>query len=436
MSANLTTLSGILKEVYGDPSKIATEMYDAKLLGIFQKYDDHYGEDIKQPLITDGPENMGPFVNAQANEVNSQTQVSAFTLYRRKFFQMALIDGEAIRATNSEEGAFLSARKLEIDKAYRSLARELAVQMYRDGTGIRASTSAATSVNTPTITLANPGDAKMFAKGMALNVYSVSGSAVITNTASGLPQKAIVTKVSQSANTITIAANWNTTFGSGTCSATIAAGDGLARDGCIQTAGQSVLGNPVLDGLSAWIPLADPGSTLFNGVDRSTDTTKLGGVRIPFVAGTPISEVAIKLISEVGANGGKADLLTLAPTNFASLLTELQAKKSYTVSQVQRPAQLLNGETSADVAYNVVRILGPDAEVEVMSDSACPYNAMWALETGSWELHSCNTFPFLVDEDGLTILRAATADAFEARICALGSLSCRAPSHNGVAQLF
>lgn len=420
MGLNVSNFSALLKETF-DERQVANLTYRRnRLLALLPKITSFDGTDVKVPILYGSPQSIGPFSNAQTAKTSTQTSSAAFTLYRRKKYGVVTIDGETIKASQNSPGAFLEAKTTEIKGIISALARDLAIDLYRDGTGVLG--TCVSGQATPTITLASKAEARNFEVGMWVNV--VHSGAVI-----GAPSKAQITKVDTSAATLTISGNWTATF------ATMAAGDTIVRDGCFSVSG-STTSYPVMEGLASYCPLTAPTSTLFYGVDRTAHTTRLGGVRITTQAGQPIEEIFIDLMTAIVAEGGLPDLCLLSPENYGALIKSLGAKKTYSMESTKRAAVGSDGEQIADIGFSGVKVFGGGAEIDVIPDNACPNDRMFMLQTDTWAVRTIGNCPTLLDDvDGLVLLREAASDGYEVRAGYYGNLQCNAPGFNGSASI-
>lgn len=420
MGLNISNFNALLKEEF-TTERIARMTYKKnKLLGLLPKITKFGGTDVKVPLIYGDPQSVGPFSNAQAAKASTQTSSAAFTLTRKKKYGIVTIDGETIQASKGDEAAFLEAKTTEIDGIFNAVTRDLALDLYRDGSGTLG--TIASGQGTVTVTLANPSEARNFEVGMYVNVVH-SGAVIGGNTT---PTKAQLTGVDTSAGTLTLGSNWTTAF------STCAVGDTIVRDGCSILTGL----NACMEGLSSYVPLTTTGlSSAFYGVTRSVSPTRLAGVRYASSVGESIESVLIGLSNLIGAEGGTPDLAVMSFENTAKLQQALSAKKTYQTEPIKRAARMPNGEDSVDIGYAGFQVHGPDGDIDVIADNACPSDRMFMLQTDTWAVRSIGDAPGLLDLDGNGMLRESSSDGYEIRIGYYGNLQCSAPGWNGTAAI-
>lgn len=219
------------------------------------------------------PQGRSPiFATAQSNQTAPALQ--SFFIYRVSNYQVVTITNELLEATKDDAGAFVDEMKLNMDTGFRNISNDLALDLYGDGSGTRGNIS---SITTGVIVLTDPNQIVNFEVGMSLVSFSVSGTTATQSTGAAigyviavnrsLGQLTVSTTQGGSAGTPT---NWSTTF------------PALAVQGDVNFAsGGLATGSAVkVSGLAAWFPIVAPGSTdSFWGVNRSTDVTRLAGVR-------------------------------------------------------------------------------------------------------------------------------------------------------------
>lgn len=406
MSAlNLTTFAAALKTLYS-PKRIENLTYQTNpFLAMVPKNESFFGDSLKQPLVYGNVKGRSvDFSTAQSNKAASN--YAAFTVTRVKDYALASIDNETLEASKSDKGAFMRAAQAEIDSAFRALGRSIASALYRSGSG---AVGRAASYSTVTVTLSSPGDITNFEVGMKV-VKNTSANGDGGTLQSGT---STITAIDRDAGTITASVDWATTHGAA------AAGDYLYIQGDAQNASST---RTKIAGLQAWIPTSAPSSTAFFGVDRSVDTTRLGGVRYDGSALT-IEEALVNGVSRVATEGGKTDYIFMNPLDVRNLVNALGTKVMYTQHKV------------GDIGFEGIKVACDTGPVTVMSDLNCPQGYAFLLQMDTWELASLGKAPRLLDSDGNRFLREASADAIEVRCGFYGNLICNAPGFNAVVTL-
>ena len=339
---------------------------------------------------------------AQTRGGATNTLISDFVLTRVKDYSIATIDNETLEASKGDSNAFMEAATTEIDGAINSLTRSIAVGLYGDSSAQIGQVSAEPSVAATTvITMKSAGDITNIEVGQIINIWSAK-SGGSQRTTDGSDNSWEVTAVDRSAGTFTLDDAYD------------ASGD-IAADDYIFVEGDRGLG---LSGLDAWVPSSAPGATLFFGVDRSVDTNRLGGIRYDGSA-DPIEEALIEGASQGAREGGRVDHAFLSYANYAKLEKALGSKVQY-----------VDLKMSAEVGFRGVLINGPRGPIKVIPDQNCPESVCYMLQLDTWKLYSLGKAVRVIDTDGISMLRQASADGVECRYGFYGNVGCRGPGYN------
>ena len=383
----MTTFAAALKQHYTD-EKIENMVYkDNPFLAMLSKYEDFGGENLKLPVKYGIP--MGrsaTFADAVSNKTASQ--LKAFLLTRKADYAIASIANETIEASKGNANAFIEAATFEIDGAIEAATRSLAVSLYGDGSGSIGVVGAlaTTTASNDTVTLATIQDITNFEVGMQLNFGTATANKKI-----------------DSINRDTGVFILDAASGATTTEAIYVDGD---KDN-------------MLTGLGGWLPSTAPGSTdSFFGVNRSSDSTRLGGIRFD-ASSLPLEEGLIGAAARVAREGGKPDVCFVNYSNFADLEKALGSKVSY-----------VDVKVNPEIGFRGILIHGPRGPIKVVPDQNCPNGVAYMLQMDVWKLYSLGKAPKILDSDGLKFLRESTADAVEARIGYYAQLGCRAPGFN------
>ena len=196
-----------------------------------------------------------------------------------------------------------------------------------------------------------------------------------------------VTAINRSAGSMTVGANLNTITG-------LTSNDYIFVQGDL---------NGKVSGLEAWLP-SSVTSTSFFGVDRTADSTRLGGCRYDGSA-QPIEEAMIDGLSFVEREGGAPTHGFMNFANLSNLKKALGSKVQYV--DLQGPAKL---------SFKGVLIDGNKAPVAVVGDQNCPSLVSYLVQMDVCKLYSLGMAPRILDADGLNMLRERSADAVELRL--------------------
>jgi hypothetical protein len=402
-SLDLTAASAVVKTLF-PPSKVARMTYESHpLLALVEKDENFEGDGLKIPLQYGNPQGRATILStAQTNKTSSK--YAAFTITRASDYAVASISNEAIRASKSNEGAFVRLAKREIDSALKALIGSLASAMYRSGTGSIGKISA---ISTGVITLTDPESVTQFDYDQKLTAHATDGGTARADAG-------YVIAVDRGAGTVTVSA---TRGGSAGTPTNWAANDFICVDGDL---------NAKIKGLAAWIPSTAPTSTAFFGVDRSVDVTRLGGVRFTGTSYS-IEEARVRAAARAGREGGFPRHAFVSFGSWAALEASLSGRVQYVDIEGKGEA--------AGIGFKAIRVNGPKGPIDVIADGDCPGQTAYLLDMNTWKLHSLDKAPHIAEDDGLTMLREASADNCEVRCRYWAQLACDAPGFNAVVSL-
>lgn len=393
-----TAAAAILKEYYSNQRVTQLTYKDAPFWALLNKKKDFQGSSYPLPLRVSNPQGAAnTFTNSQSQKTASVYE--KFELTRIKHYACASISTESILASSSNPGAFLQLATAEIDGAIMTDKRRLGWQIYGDGTGAIgtvAGASSITSANPAVITLANVEDIVHFEVGQLLQARNTSTPRVFATAVT----TASVVKVDRDAGTITTDAD-----NSGNT-------DTFTTNTSLNVVGDY---NVCVSGLAAWLPSSAPSSASFFGVDRTVDTTRLGGVRVTST-GKPIDEAIIDAARRVGREGiGSPDYVFSGFSKYASLEKMLGSRVRYTDVEV------------AGIGFRGIELSGPQGKMTVMPDRDCPESLQYMLDMSTVGFYSLGEPCMILSEDGNKMLRDYNADSVEIRIGGFGQLGIASP---------
>jgi hypothetical protein len=399
-SSTVANFDAALKQVY-KPDNYRSSVYEKRpLLAMIGKDEDLGGRNT--PLVNQfgNPQGVSAtFANAQTNR--TQIRLEDFALTRTNLYGVSTIDGELIENADRDRYAFLEALTAKIDTTMDSVADSMESYIPRSGTGSLA--RVASGQATATITLSDKAEVHNFEVGMILRASVADGGALRAGVET-------VKSVDRSAGTLgSTSATWNTVIA-------LAANDFLYRDGDAQAAGSKI----VVTGFSGWIP--DPAPTAGDshfGVDRSADSRLFGNLYDGSLES--VEEALINGASVASVVGGRVDTFYVHHTKYRRLKAELSQKEF-----LNKPAQGPDGDMT-DINFFGLRLLGDDGPMAIMPANKVQGTLAWGLQLDTWTLHSVGTFPRILDQDGLTILRSATADEYEVRVGGRSQVGCKKP---------
>lgn len=420
--ANSSNQIAALKELYTDNSDYMQDLVykENPFLALVPKNespDGFAGKYIPVPLEYGVPQGRShAFANAQAQQ--TATALASFFVYVIQDYQLVTITNLLMEQTKTSAGAFIDAAKLQVDGGFRNLTNNIAFELFGDGTGTRGRIGSTDSSGAPTyiITLASIQDVVQFEVGMLLVNYTFAAGSISAISSS----TAQITKVDRANGVITVLA-------SAVDASWASAGKALGVSGDI-VAGPVSTGSAVaLSGLAAWLPKVSPSPTdSFWGVNRSTDPTRLGGLRYDASSMT-IEEGLTQALAFAAREGARPETAFMDYASYAALVNSLGAKVQYVMAK----------HDEVEVAFEGIKFQSAYGTVNVLLDRSCPAQTCYLLTMDTWKLRSLGKVPHILKYgmEGLEGLRVGNADALEVRIGYYGNLVCSAPGRNMVVQL-
>jgi hypothetical protein len=421
--ANSSNQVAALKELYADDKDYMKDLVykENPFLALVPKNespDGFAGKYIPVPLEYGTPQGRShTFSNAQNNQ--TATSLASFFVYVVSDYQLVTITNLLMEQTKSSAGAFVDGAKLQMDGGFRNITNNIAFELFGDGTGRRgvvASGGSAPGGDVYIIPLANAQQVVNFEVGMTLVNFTFSSSSISSISST----TAQITAVNRATGVLTVQA-------SATDATWISAGKGLGVQGDVVAGSISTGSALALSGLAAWIPQTAPsGSDSFWGVNRSSDPTRLAGLRYDASSYT-IEEGMTNALAFLNREGGKPDLAIMDFASYAALVNALGAKVQY--------VQVKHDEV--EVAFEGITFQSAYGRVTVLADRSCPAQTCYLLTMSTWKLRSLGKVPHILTYgmEGLEGLRVGSADALEIRIGYYGNLICSAPGWNCVVTL-
>lgn len=391
----MTSFSSALKQHYTS-DKVQNMVYqDNPWLAMVAKMESFGGKNLPIPIIYGNPQNRSQdFATAVAGATSSK--LKDFVLTRNHDYSIANIDNETLEASRGNANAFMEAATTEIDGAINSAARSLAIALYRTGSGSVGQVLAGGTGTS--LTLKQVDDVTNFEVGQEL-VFSTADGGGSVKTGS-----ITVNGVDRDTGVLTVDAQ-----------SAIDGGTGTATNDYIFNAGDY---DAKIKGLLAWLPSSAPSSSPFFSVDRTSDATRLAGIRFDGSA-MPIEEALISAASRAAREGGKVDVCFMNYSKYADLEKALGSKVQY-----------IDLKVTADVGFKGMQINGPRGPIKIVPDQNCPADRAFMLQMNTWKLYSLGKAPSISDTDGLKMLRNPSSDSVQVRVSYYAQLGCVAPGYN------
>lgn len=366
------------------------------------KYERFGGRNLPLPIVYGNPVGRSKtFSTAQTSGAtsNSGSRVTDFVLTRVKDYGVATIDNETLLASEGDANAFMEAATLEIDGIINAITRSLAINLFRTSAASIGQVLAEPTEATPfVITMKLVEEITNVEVGETHRIYSaLSGGSA--RTSDGSDDEWLVAAVNRSTGAITYTGTYSS-------SGTIAANDYIFKDG------DRGLG---VSGMEDWIPASAPDNTSFFGVDRSVDTSRLGGQRLDGSA-MPIEEALIQGDAIVCREGMKLSHYFMSHRALGDLKKSLGSKVQY-----------VNLQVNPRISFPGVLVDGNKGPIKCIGDHNVQDNRIWGVNFEYLKFYSIGKAVRVLDTDGLNMLRQSSDDGVEVRYGFYGQLGIRAP---------
>ena len=397
---NMTTFAYALKELYPKEKIEFLAHKNSQLMMRLKKDTNFTGEQFKQPVqYGHGAGVSHTFSTAQTNR--SEVKGTAFTVTQAAGYSVASIKNQVVLNSRGNEGALLSALQSEMDGAISNLSRQMAVEIIRDSSG---AIGVCTSITSGVVVLATRNDVNNFFVGQKLVTAASITASLDSSTAD------TVLAIDRAAGTVTVASSPNGTYSVGQI--IFAAGDYVSASDRL-----------AITGLETWITSSSSPAALF-GVTRTTDVTRLSGVKLSGATGR-VDELVYEIATRCAEEGGSPNLAIMSYGRFNVLQQELGSKVQYVRKE-------FGDAKVGTVGFSSVVVPGPAGDIEVVPERFCKDTEAFVLSLDSLCFRSAGPAPHIDDLDGRSILRESDDAALQVRVQYFGNLVCSAPGWNGV----
>lgn len=382
--------------------------------------DTMFGETIRHIVVGDGqPQGIGStFQTSKANK--SPSLADRFDLTTKSLYGTMSITGNLMRKAKINKAVIVQPYARESKNILLSMKRELSTHLFGNGGGAIGRLRSSVTLTGNTFVLADTTKIRAFYRGMKLQLATTDGTSGVVK--SGTMTIAKIVKSGPNKGTITIAE----------ASITAAIPSAAASDFIFR---EDMFGS-VINGLTAWLPRADPGSTdpvtgntvptTFLGCDRSVDTEALSGIRVD---GTQLSlyEAGMSAATSICDAGGTPSLWLMSTTDWNNLRIDREGvgKLIYTES----PASGI-GKYKPGMTYQAITLIGPGGPIDVLADPDCPTGRSFMLMEECWTLASTGDLVQLI----VSGMDEEFADSKEDRFVSDSELCCEAPGWNATIQ--
>lgn len=389
--ANLSTLSTILKEYYLGP---VTEQLNNEVLLLSRleaKSEDLVGKRAYVPLHWGRSAGVGARAESAALPAAGKQQYEKAVYDLKYLYGRVEVTGPSMAKTKNEAGAFLQALKSELDGVRNDLKKDLARQVYGNGTGAIAT---GTAGSTTTLTVAPEVIRKgQVYPGMVVDIFDVSAS-----TSAATYTNIVVDSVNVSTGVVTFTT---------TLAATLASGDYIVRAGVtVQTAaeGNTYSLSDEIDGLQR---IVAGSATALGGITPTGTATWWDNQRVT-ASGTAGTGSTYALTLEDIQKG--LNLARIAGGMPSSVVTSLGVQREFYML-LQDLVRYVEPDSATGYAagFKALSYNG----MPIIADIDAPYGKMFILDESTIKVFSDQDWHFL-DADGLTLRQVTGYDKFEA----------------------
>ena len=370
----ITTQSadGVLKSYYLEAITEQLNLSANPLLAAIERTtSDVWGKDVKKPVVYGVRGGIGAGKEDGNLPTASDGGYAQLTATLKNLYGQIEITDKALRASQSNEGAFIDLLGTELDGLVRSASFNLGRMLYGDGSGLLATVSAATNGVYTVDSVRN------LAVGQVLDIINAEGTTVAFGRT--------VTGVDRAENTITLSGS---NLSIAECKLYVQGSKGLE-----------------LTGLGA---IFSDSETLY-GLDRATH----GWLKPHTVenVGTLTENAIQKAIDMVEANGGGRVNFIVCSWGVRRALFELLADK-----RSMESVELTGGFKA--MSYN---------GIPVVADRFCPEKTMYLLNTDDFRLHQLCDWQWLEAESGRVLHQSASKASYTATLVKYAELMCYRP---------
>jgi hypothetical protein len=339
--------------------------------------------------------------NTQASQIEEFVNIT-----RKKMYEVALLDNEAIEASESDKGAFAKVID-EIDRKMRAAAMRVESRLHRGRGGWIGRLASGTDItNAAVITLDDKADAWNFYVGQKICFASTDGT---SGSLRDSGETLTVSAVSRTNGTVTISTDLDDI-------ASIADTDYIFNEGDF---------GACINSFYDWVPLDRTIlGTSFYGVTRSVEPDRLAGLYYDGT-GQPYHEILTQVCGLMGEHidGGGHDYVVRCHPSFVTELV-MGAQGKFQINPTT-----LGSTRKVDMGLKTMEVTVGANKVVLAPTWASRTDRMSVQMADTWKLKSSGAFPKFLNRTG-SLHMMEELDAYQGRIGGYGNLICKAPGWN------
>ena len=394
MAANLTTLSNVLKEYYLGP--VAEQLNNEVLLlsRLESRSEDLVGKRAYVPLHYGRSTGVGARAESAALPAAGRQSYEKAVYDLKYLYGRVEVTGPSMAKTKNEAGSFLQALKSELDGVRNDLKKDLARQIYGDGTAALATVvTDASNSTTVAVVGSEPLRKGQIYPNMVVNVVDASSGII----GGATPTQYTVSSVNVTDGEVTV---------SPALAAAFAVGDYLIRDGVgitdVTTVGEVNRWSDEVDGIQRIIPSG--GANQFGGINAATAANSWwDNQRIDLTVSSNPKLLALSDLQQA------LNLVRIAGGMPTAMITSLGVQRSV-YELLDDQVQYINPESLSYAAgFKTLSYNG----MPIIADIDAPYGTLYILDESTLKVFSDQDWHFL-DADGMTLRQVTGYDKFEA----------------------
>lgn len=370
----LSEVSALFKIKY---EKLSENVYNSAnvLLGRVKKSYNFTGKELAIAI----PQSFAGGVGSGSLPQSNTAIYGDARIQAKKMYAVVEIDRETIKASLSDEGAFVRATKEVVQKGVESFMRNLSRCLFNDGSGELGEVASIAS-NVVTITAASFKEAN-FEERDLINGYDTSASAVIGG---ANPEVVEIDAVDPATREVTLSA----------IPTGLAAGDKLVMQG-------SHNNDP--EGLKLLDKTTGSSYNISHGRRwKAAQKTSAGAISTDM-----LNEMMLSVKKQCGKS---PNLIITSFKQYEKILGIIEDKVQYNVET--RAA--LKGKNGVPLSFSGIQFMSVDGPVGIFPERFCDDDRLYLLNDAHIHIHHRPDFGWF-DDDGTVFLRKANSDSYEAR---------------------
>lgn len=362
--------------------------------------------DFPVQISTGGRGSSHTFDDAQSDAGGAD--YANFIYSRQRDYKIITFDNEALEASETDPGGYLSLKRVEIDAALTNIVQRLGADLH----SVDGNCGLVSAVNTGTNTIDVP---QTDAVGLEIGQKFQSAASTYTALRVGGPKGyMVIQKIDLDVAGSGLARIFlDTTNGDTALQYAVAAADRIYPKGNFGKA---------LDSTERWVPTDRSNlATIFNNVDRSVYPSRLAGIFFN-AASYGLAEGFERGLARAALEGVTVDTIWLSPNRFTDMSLDAGSRVTREKFKI--------GEYAFD-SFTMNSKGGKGGSVRFMPDANIKDTTAIGMTKEAWRFHSLNGAPRnLTRRAGAELIIEPARDGWQVRYGWYGNLVCISPRDN------